>query len=81
MPNLVKVNIVDETTISVTYDDGTEGEYSLLKNGETTDKGVKIDEQSGDIVVNKLVICKNALYKQFYMKLMMKKLKIDLDKL
>lgn len=81
MANPVKVNIVDETTIHVIYDDGIEGDYSLQKNGETTKKLVKIDEDSGDIIVNKLVICKNALYKQLYMRNMMQRLKIDLDKL
>lgn len=81
MANPVKVNIVDETTIQIVYDDGVEGNYSLLKNGETTKKLVKIDENSGNIIVNELVICKNALYKQLYMKGMMKRLKIDLDKL
>ncbi|MFA8344228.1 MAG: hypothetical protein ACEPO8_14745 [Rhodothermaceae bacterium] len=81
MANPVKVNIVDETTIHVIYDDGIEGDYSLQKNGETTKKLVKIDEDSGDIIVNKLVICKNSLYKQLYMRNMMQRLKIDLDKL
>lgn len=77
----VKVNIVDEKTIFVIYDDGTEGEYSLDKTGKDTKGEVFIDNHSKDIVVDDLIICKNALYKQLSMKALMKRLKIDVDKL
>lgn len=81
MANPVKINIIDKETIHVTYDDGLEGDYSVKKMDKTTDKNIRIDEDSGDIIVDEIVICKNALYKQLYMKSLMKKLKIDLDKL
>ena len=81
MAEPVKVNIVDKKTIFVKYDDGIEGEYSLVNIGKTTDEKIEINEFTKDISVGDISICKNALYKQLSMKALMKRLKIDLDKL
>jgi len=81
MAEPVKVNIVDKETIFVVYDDGIEGEYSLVNIGKTAEEKIEINQFTKNVTVGDVSICKNALYKQLSMKSLMKRLKIDLDKL
>lgn len=92
MSNIVEVKVSDKYKLFIKYSDGVEGEISLqhLKDDFTyqflNDKDefekVYVDEKTGDIFwPNSVNLCKNAIYRQLELKCMMKRLKIDMDKL
>lgn len=92
MINPVEVKIAGEYKLFIRYSDGVEGEISLrhLQNDFVYDfikdpdefAKVYINKKSGDLFwPNGANLCKNAIYRQLELKCMMKRLKIDLDKL
>ena len=78
--------------IYLKYSDGIEGEFSLEKTVAKQEfkalkdnscfKKVFIDPETNDVSWGEgLLLCKNAIYKQLELKLLMKSLKLDLGKI
>jgi hypothetical protein len=88
----IEVKIIDENKIFVSYSDGLEGEISVdhlstqklfeFVNDKSELEKVYIDPLTSDLCwPNGANLCKNAIYKQLELKALIKRLKIDIDKL
>ena len=89
----VEVKAIEKYKLFVKYSDGVEGEislshlkadqnYSFLDDWEFFSNQVCIDERTNDIIwKGKPGLCKNAIYKQLELKCLMRRLKIDLEKI
>lgn len=88
----IKIEPLEGYKLFVKYNDGTEGEMDLSNFVEKDEfsslkdmkefRRVYIDKKSKDICWNEnLSICKDATYKQIYYKALMKRLRIDIDKI
>ena len=88
----IEVKIIDENKIFVSYSDGLEGEISVSHlqkqdvfnfiNDRNELEKVYIDPITSDLCwPNGANLCKNAIYKQLELKALIKRLKIDVDKL
>ncbi len=92
MPDLIKVKALQNDKIYVEYSNGVSGEvplahlrnkpgYASIFDGENF-QSVVIDNFTKDLIWNSgVLLCKNALYKQLELILLMKKLRIDLNKI
>lgn len=88
MASIKSTRLLPDMILYVEYDDGVTGkldvsklaqkpQYSKLNDPEYL-KSYKVDPVSGDIVWEGIEpLCKNALYRQFELKNMMKRLKIS----
>jgi hypothetical protein len=92
MLKIKNFKVIEHWKLSISYTDGLSGEISLLHlkdkpgykplNEFNYFSSIKIDSKSGDLVWdNGVSLCKNAIYKQLELKLLAKRLKLDLDKL
>lgn len=92
MATLVYAEARDEYKLLLKYSDGLEGEVDLIRTISKPDyenlrdkekfRNVKIDSLTNDIVWDDCpALCKNALYKQLELRVLMKNLKIDVDKI
>ncbi|GJQ63962.1 MAG: hypothetical protein SCALA702_30150 [Melioribacteraceae bacterium] len=88
MAKIVSTHLLPDKILYVEYNDGITGELDLKKlankpqysklNDQEYLESFTVDSKSGDIVWEGMEpLCKNALYRQFELKNMMKRLKIS----
>ncbi|MFA7288848.1 MAG: hypothetical protein WC055_08200 [Melioribacteraceae bacterium] len=92
MAKLISVSPLGKDKIYLKYDDGLEGEYSLIKlmnkfeyeelSNELMFNSVSVCPKTNDVTwKNGSSICKNALYRQLELMQMARNIGLDLDKI